>query len=399
MEIEVNAVDDRYPSASARMLNVQAPIIPRIGEIIRACPGTISLGQGIVHYAPPEAACDALRDFFEDPQRHQYQHELGLPQLRARIESKLENENDIAGDRFASMVTAGGNMAFLTALLAICDTGDEVVLVRPWFFNHEMAVRSVGACPVAVSTREDYQLDLDAIRRAVGPRTRAIVTVSPNNPTGAVYPEEDLRAVNALCEERGLFHISDEVYEYFVFEGARHFSPASIPGAEAHTIAIHSLSKAYGFASWRVGYMVFPKRLLESIKKIQDTNIICVPVISQHAAIEVLGVGRQWVQQRMRGIASVRRRALDALSRLDGQVVVPQTKGAFYFFVRIPEGGDCVHLAEFLIREHGVAVIPGIAFGMERGCYLRVGYGAVDASMMDEGMRRFAAGLTDPMRP
>ncbi|MBF2760884.1 MAG: pyridoxal phosphate-dependent aminotransferase [Ectothiorhodospiraceae bacterium AqS1] len=378
---------------------VQAPIIPRIGELIRDCPGTISLGQGIVHYPPPEAARDALRDFFDDPQRHLYQHELGLPQLRARIESKLENENDIDIDRFASMVTAGGNMAFLTVMLAICDAGDEVVLVRPWFFNHEMAVRSVGALPVVVASREDYQLDLDAIRGAVGPKTRAIVTVSPNNPTGAVYTEEDLRAVNALCEERRLFHISDEVYEYFVFEGARHFSPASVPGAQNHTVAIHSLSKAYGFASWRVGYMAFPKMLLESIKKIQDTNIICVPVVSQQAAIEVLGAGRQWVQERMQGIASVRRRALEALSRFDGQVVVPQTKGAFYFFVRIEEGGDSLRLAEFLIEEHGVAVIPGIAFGMEEGCYLRVGYGAVDESAMDEGMRRLAAGLADPRRP
>ncbi len=381
------------------MQGVQAPIIPRIGELVAAYPDTISLGQGIVHYPPPEAARDALCDFFEDPQRHRYQHELGLPDLRARIGAKLAEENDIDPERFALAVTAGGNMAFLTALLAICDAGDEVVLVRPWFFNHEMAVRSVGATPVAVSAREDYQLDLDAIRRALGPRTRAIVTVSPNNPTGAVYSEEDLRAVNALCETRGLFHISDEVYEYFVFDGARHFSPAAICGAEAHTIAIHSLSKAYGFASWRVGYMIFPGVLLESIKKIQDTNIICVPVVCQHAAMRVLDAGRPWVQEKMRGIAAVRQRALHTLLRLEGQVRVPQTEGAFYFFVRILEGGDSLSLAEFLIREHRVAVIPGVAFGMDEGCYLRIGYGAVEASAMDEGMRRLAAGLADPRRP
>ena len=100
-----------------------------------------------------------------------------------------------------------------------------------------------------------------------------------------MYPERDLRAVNALCASRGLFHVSDEVYEYFLFDGARHFSPGAIPGAEAHTVCIYSLSKAYGFASWRVGYMLFPPPLLEAAQKIQDTNVICAPAVSQYAAV------------------------------------------------------------------------------------------------------------------
>ena len=128
----------------------------------------------------------------------------------------------------------------------------------PTFFNHEMAVRIVGCRPVIVAADAHYQLDVAAIEAAVGPRTRAVVTVSPNNPSGAVYPESDLGVVNALCADRGLFHISDEVYEYFLFDGARHFSPGAIAGAENHTVCIYSLSKSYGFASWRVGYMLFP---------------------------------------------------------------------------------------------------------------------------------------------
>lgn len=378
---------------SRRMQDVQMPIIPWVGELIRRTPGTISLGQGVVDYAPPAAAHEALTRFWAEPARHKYQHELGIPELRERIAARLAAENRIDVDRFSLMVTAGGNMAFLTVLLAICDQGDEVVLVKPWFFNHEMAVRIIGCRPVVVAADERYQLDLAAIEAAIGPRTRAVVTVSPNNPSGAVYPESDLRAVNALCAARGLFHVSDEVYEYFLFDGARHFSPGAVAGAEAHTVCIYSLSKSYGFASWRVGYMLFPPPLLEAVKKIHDTNVICAPAVSQHAAVGVLDAGRQWVEERLESIVAVRRIALDALSGLGDRATVPRSDGAFYFLVRVHRGGDSVDLVERLIREHRIAVIPGAAFGMDDGCYLRVGYGAADATAMEEGMRRLVAGI------
>ena len=370
------------------------PIIPWVGDLIRRTPGTISLGQGVVDYAPPAAAHEALIRFCAEPARHKYQHELGIPELRERIATRLAAENGIDADRFSLMVTAGGNMAFLTALLAICDQGDEVVLVKPYFFNHEMAVRIIGCRPVVVAADERYQLDLASIEAAIGPRTRAVVTVSPNNPSGAVYSESDLRAVNALCTDRGLFHISDEVYEYFLFDGARHFSPGAIAGAEMHTVCIYSLSKSYGFASWRVGYMLFPSSFLEAVKKIQDTNVICAPVVSQFAAVAVLETGRQWVEERIESIAAVRRIALDALSSLGERVTVPRADGAFYFLVRVHRGEDSVELVERLIRKHRIAVIPGTAFGMDNGCYLRIGYGAVNAAAMEEGMERLVAGIS-----
>ena len=370
------------------------PVIPWVGNLIRETPGTISLGQGVVGYAPPDAAHEALVRFCSEPARHKYQHELGIPALRERIAARLAAENGIDVDRFSLMVTAGGNMAFLTALLAMCDQGDEVVLVKPCFFNHEMAVRIIGCRPVVVASDRSYQLDLDAIEAAVGPRTRAVVTVSPNNPSGAVYPESDLRAVNALCAARGLYHVNDEVYEYFLFDGARHFSPGAIPGAYEHTVCIYSLSKSYGFASWRVGYMLLPPPLLEAAKKIQDTNVICAPAVSQHAAVGVLDAGRPWVEARLESIAVVRRIALDALTSLGERVTVPRSDGAFYFFIRVNRGGDSVGLVERLIREHRIAVIPGAAFGMDDGCYLRIGYGAVDTASMEEAMARLVTGIT-----
>ena len=160
--------------------------------------------------------------------------------------------------------------------------------------------------PVAVATDDRYQLRLDAIRAAITPRTRAIVTISPNNPSGAVYPEADLRAVNALCAERGLYHITDEVYEYFTYDPATHTSAGSATGAAAHTISIYSLSKAYGFASWRIGYMVVPEALALAVNKIQDTMLICAPHISQAAAIGALRAGRAYCD---RHVATLIRRA------------------------------------------------------------------------------------------
>ena len=244
-----------------------------------------------------------------------------------------------------------------------------------------------------VPTTRDYQLDLDAIGRAITPRTRAVVTVSPNNPTGTVYPESALRAVNALCRDRGLFHIHDEAYEYFTYEGTPHFSPGSIDGASGHTISIYSLSKAYGFASWRIGYQVIPEAIWEAINKIQDTDLICPPAISQHVALSAIGIGA--------GYARAHLPKLDALRRIIAQALqagvpcdVPDPRGAFYYFLRVHTPLDAMTLSERLIREHRVAVIPGSAFGATDGCYVRVSFGALDEATVEEGVGRLVRGLT-----
>src|SRR5204862_4546052 len=159
------------------------------------------------------------------------------------------------------MVTAGGNMAFVHAVLAITEPDDEVILPVPFYFNHEMAIQIAGCRAVRVPTDARYQLSVGAIRDAITDRTRAIVTVTPNNPSGAVLSESSLREVNALCRELGIYHIADEPYEYFTYGSARHVSPGSFPDAASHTISMYSLSKAYGFAGWRIGYVVYPEHL------------------------------------------------------------------------------------------------------------------------------------------
>jgi aspartate/methionine/tyrosine aminotransferase len=378
----------------SRMDGVQTPIVQVVGDLIRQVPGTISLGQGVVHYGPPQAAVNIAREAIANPDTHAYQDGAGNRALIGAIEHKLERDNGIDVARGSGvMVTAGGNMAFVHAILAITSPGDEVILPVPFYFNHEMAIQMVGCTPIRVPTDDRYQLDVDAIRAAVTPRTRAIVTVSPNNPTGAVFPEESLRAVNRLCQERGLYHISDEVYEYFTYGATRHVSPGSFDGAQAHTISLFSLSKAYGFAGWRIGYMVYPLALGGAIAKVQDTVLVCPPVISQVAAVAAMEVGPAYCRRHLQPLAEIRDIVGAELRSLEPLCTVPPADGAFYCFIRVNAEADPMQVTERLIREHRVAVIPGTAFGMTAGCYFRVAYGALQKDTVSEGIGRLVRGL------
>jgi aspartate/methionine/tyrosine aminotransferase len=378
---------------------VQAPIIPVLGAIIRDTPGTISLGQGVVHYGPPREAIDAAAEALGDLVTHEYGDGAGSPVLIEHIEEKLRRENgiDVRGGS-AVMVTAGANMAFMHIVFAITEPGDEIILPVPFYFNHDMAIEMAGCKTVRVATDARYQLDLDALRRAITPRTRGIVTVTPNNPSGAVFSESSLRMVNALCAEKGIFHIADEVYEYFTYDGATHFSSASIPGAEAHTITMFSLSKAYGFAGWRIGYVVYPRALASAMAKSQDTILVCPTMISQVAAIAALEVGRSYCAPHVRALADIRdivRRELAVLAPL---AEVPAADGAFYVLLKVNATHQPLALAERLIREHKVAVTPGPAFGMNGGCYFRVAYGALQKATVAEGVGRLVNGLRTILR-
>ena len=381
------------PHHSRTIHSVQAPIIPVVAEWTRNTPNTLSLGQGMVSYPPPEQALAAIRDFGQRPEQHQYGAVLGDKLLLALIAEKLRAENKINPDHYHIMVTAGANMAFLNVLLAITDPDDEIILPCPYYFNQEMAIRMLNCKPVAVPTDERYQLDLNAIETAITEKTRAIVTVSPNNPSGAVYSEQDLRAVNDLCRERGLYHICDEAYEYFVYGDAKHFSSASLATANEHTISLYSLSKAYGFASWRVGYAVFPKHLLAALLKVQDTNLICPPLICQHAAIGALQVGSDYCKTHLQHLLKIREQVIRGLQTVQDKIDFVATDGAFYFLLKLHTERSDLDAVKTLINNHQVSAIPGCAFGLTDGCYLRLSYGMLDKARATEALNRLITGI------
>lgn len=379
---------------SKRLTAVQTPVIPIVSQWMAETPGTISLGQGMVAYGPPDAAIEAARAFPKSPDEHRYGRVEGVPELVDVFSAKLVRENNInvgAGSRI--VITAGSNLGFANAVLAIADPGDEFIFPLPYYFNHAMAVAIANCKTVGVKTLSDYQLDIDAIERAITPKTRAVVTCSPNNPTGAVYSEESLRAVNALCKARGIFHIHDEAYEYFTYDNAVNFSAGSIAGSAEHTISLYSLSKGYGMASWRIGFMVIPESLWPAVNKIQDTLLICTPQISQRVAIAAMNVGSSYARGHAARIGALRPRVHDALTDRAVPCETADVRGAFYYFVRVHTKLDSMTLAERLVREHKVAIIPGEAFGVTDVCSMRVSFGALDEATVDEGLGRLTSGL------
>ena len=246
--------------SSTRMDAVQAPIVPVIGEMIRQTPGTISLGQGVVHYGPPPAALDAVRAALTDPATHEYQDGAGLPALVERLDGEAaRRERHRRGARQprhghrrrehgVHARRARDHRAGRRGHPATCRSTS----ITRWRFRWPAARPCASPPTSAISCGSTRCAARSPIARAPSSRFRRTIRAA------RCFSESALREVNALCRERGIYHIADEVYEYFTYGGARHVSPGSFPGAAGHTISMYSLSKAYGFAGWRIGYMRLP---------------------------------------------------------------------------------------------------------------------------------------------
>lgn len=381
--------------AGSRLQSVQSPIVPEVFNLIRQHPGTLSLGQGVVWYGPPEQAFELASREMTKSQNQLYGPVEGNQTLLNAITEKLLKDNHISvSDDTSLLVTAGANMAFLNAIMAIADPGDEIILLSPYYFNHEMTISMLGCKVVSVVTDERYHPDISRLESAITDDTRAIVTVSPNNPTGAVYSREELRTINDLCRRYGLFHISDEAYEYFTYDEHSHYSVASDDKAASHTISLFSLSKSYGFAGWRIGYMLVPNQLLGSIKKIQDCNLICASIPAQFAAQGALETGKSYCLERQHVINKNRTLAIDTLSGLDCLDSNIIAEGAFYLFLTLDTEKPAMTICQQLIRDYAVAVIPGEPFGFNNRTAIRVSYGALESEQYELAMGNLAKGLT-----
>jgi aspartate/methionine/tyrosine aminotransferase len=381
---------------SQRIEAIQTPIIPTITQLARENPGTISLGQGVAYYGPPKQAYDEILKQLSSPKLNAYGPVEGIPELTQALAKKLHTRNNISVNLHNKVfVTAGSNMAFSSLMLAITDPGDEIILLTPYYFNHEMAIRMVNATPVLVPTLDNYHPDIEHIKSAITDKTRAIVTVSPNNPTGAVYTQEELTTINQLCAERGIYHISDEAYEDFLHEDRQHFSPASLNNSEKHTISLYSLSKAYGFAGWRVGYMLIPSHLFTSLRKVQDTVLISPTIISQYAALGAHSAPYSYIENNLKEIKQSRQVCLAAINNTDLLARPATAEGAFYLFLKLNTDKDDLTLAKQLIAQYGVATIPGSAFEASNGSYLRISYGALTSNNVEDGINKLTLGLRE----
>ncbi len=382
---------------SKRMTLVQQPIIQVINELIKKNQGTISLGQGMVCYGPPKDALHSTLNEIDKLNISNYSAVHGINELREGVVRKLLIENNIDACKSSSYlaVTAGANMGFFNVLLAIADIGDEVIILSPYYFNYEMAIRIVGAIPVVVQTDNNWQPDINEIKKHISPKTKAIVTISPNNPTGAVYSKSILTEINLLCKEHNIYHISDEAYEYFVYNDAKHFSPASIPDSENYTISLYSMSKCYGMAGWRIGFVLIPEVISSAYCKIQDTDLICPTLISQHLAVKALEVGASYTVEHLKKLGDRRKLFCQAFDKLRDKVDYVLPNGSIYFLLKIDSTLSSFDFVKNMIEKYRISAIPGVAFGVTSGCYIRVSYSALPDEMLEDAVKRLSAAIAE----
>jgi len=354
----------------------------------------INLGQAVLGLPPPEAAMDEVRRYLDAGGVHGYSPDPGLDEVREAVASFCRSHKAIADARADQvMVTCGANQAFMNAVLTLTRPGDEVITFGPGYFDHDIALRLVGCVNVEVGLARDpagdrFAFDIDAVAGALTPRTRAVVLVSPGNPTGAIIDDASLERLTALCADRGLWLVSDETYDLLTFPGAHHRSPAAL--SRDRVVVVGSFSKVFGLAGWRVGYLLGPAWLVEETVKAQDAVVVCAPVPAQRAALGALGVVDQYAGRARAVLVERRDTLLEILRGLDW-VTPTVPDGATFTLARLADGLDDLALGRDLVIRAGVVTVPGSAFGPRGAGWMRFSFGNQPADLLREAGERLRA--------
>ncbi|MCK4835245.1 MAG: pyridoxal phosphate-dependent aminotransferase, partial [Candidatus Aminicenantes bacterium] len=302
----------------------------------------------------------------------------GLEELRAEIVKKLKRDNHIDATISQLLVTIGAIEGLAAAVMSVIDPGDEVILPSPTYSTHIQQVVLASGKPVLVPLieRDGFTLDLEALTRAIGPKTRAIMYCNPNNPTGSVFPEEQLRGLAKIALEHNLMVITDEAYEYFVFDGHHHFCLASIPDMRKQVISCFTFTKTYAMTGWRIGYLHADEQWISQIKKVHIPFSICAPVVSQYAALAALKGSQDCVVDFKNHYLTTRNLMCERLDCLNSVFEYQKPDGSYLMFPRIllKQGSDSTTFCKNLLKEAGVSTTPGIAFGPTGEGHLRLSF-------------------------
>jgi aspartate aminotransferase len=364
-----------------------------------------NLSAGEPDFATPACIVEVAREALGRRETHIYSAGRGTDELVDAMRAKLAREQGVSYEATEVMATVGTKGALMLAIDAIIGEGDEVVLFAPYWPTYADLVRLAGGTAVVVNTRREdgYRPRLEELKAAITQRTRLVILCSPNNPTGAGWPEETLRGIYAALEGTSAWVISDEIYERLVYGGFRHVSPVSFSEeARARTLWVGGVAKAYAMTGWRLGCAAGPKPLIDAMLTLQSQRVTCAAGVAQAAAAYALREPPEVAAavEEMRATYEKRRRlVLERAAALPGVQVHPP-EGAFYAFLdlsaRLPatrqgaELRDDVALAELLLTEARVAVVPGSPFDAP-GC-LRVSY-AADEATIEKGFERIGAFL------
>ncbi len=369
----------------------------RAKEMRRQGVDVVAFGVGEPDFDTPEhvkeAGIAAIRAGFT-----KYTPVQGIPELREAIAAKLRRDNGLEYPPEQILVSSGAKESLYHAVMALCDAGDEVLIPAPYWVTYPEQVRLAGGVPVIVETtgEDGFKVTPDHLRRALSPRTRLLLLNSPSNPTGAVYSPEELANLADFCREHDLAVVSDEIYEKLVYEG-RHASIAALPGMQERTVVVNGVSKSHAMTGWRIGYAAGPASVIKGMAALQSHSTTHPAACAQKAAVAALAGPEEPVTAMREEFARRRELMLDLLGRLTG-VRVARPAGAFYVFpdVRAWLGRsfrgrpveDDVALAELILTEARVALVPGTAFGAPG--HLRLSY-ATSRERIEEGLRRLRA--------
>lgn len=379
----------------------------RYKELLAAGRPVISLGAGEPDLPMPEAGIKAVICALKEG-KTRYAHMAGLPELRAALARKFAAENGIQLTPDEILVTSGAKQAVYTALTAVLNPGDEVIVPSPYWVTYPEAVRLLGGVPVEVATtfESGFKMTPAQLRAAITPRTKLVLLNAPSNPTGAVYTRAELEALAAVIVEHDLFVISDEIYEHITYGDAVAVSPAALsPGMAARTATVNGFSKAFAMQGLRLGYVGAPAAWAKAMVAVQSHAAHHPATISQHAALACLGASGEVIPGMRAHYATARAYALSRLAALkDLGLRWRDPDGAFYVFVAVdallPATGPAtaggrrlktsVDLAGYLLDACDLAVVPGAGFGREG--YLRLSF-ANSPEVLKEAFDRLERGL------
>ena len=366
-----------------------------IRAMTQACAGAkgLNMAQGVCDTPVPPVVLKAAAEAMEGG-KNVYSRFDGLPELRQAIAIKLLRDNAIrANPETEITVSAGATGSFHTACLALLTPGDEVILFEPYYQYHISALLAVEAVPVIVKMHApDWTLSPDAVEEAITPRTKAIIVNSPGNPSGKVFTGEDLEGVARVATRHDLFVFTDEIYEYFLYDGRRHVSMASLPDMAERTITIGGYSKTFSITGWRIGYSVAAERWAQAIGAMNDLLYVCAPTpLQAGVAAGIQALTDSFYRQLAKDYQAKRDRFCAALAQAGLAPSIPQ--GAYYVLAdvtRLP-GKTGKERAMHLLKTVGVAGVPGDSFfsGEEGSRFIRFSYAKTDTDL-DEACRRIA---------
>ncbi|MEK7162849.1 MAG: pyridoxal phosphate-dependent aminotransferase [Patescibacteria group bacterium] len=390
----------------SRTQNIKLSPIKQIELLASKIPDVVSLAQGVPSFDTPEVIKKSAIKALSRGVVAKYSLTYGLPELRETIEQKLAEDGMYYDFEKEIIATAGSIEAITATLIAIIEPKkNEIILFSPSYTSYAEAVKVAGGKPIfvnliegglALSQSKGWRIDFKSLERKINSKTAAILFCNPNNPTGTIFPKEDLLKIAELAENKKFFILSDEVYKDFIYDfafpsdgtaGRAFFSLAQIPELRKRVIRIFSLSKAYAMTGWRIGFMHSDEENIKEILKVHDSLVTCAPVISQYAAIAALDFGDKEIEKFRRQYQERRDLICRHLDDLKDFFSYQKPNSSYFIFPKLLPKRDSWQFALDLLEKAHVAVVPGIAFGPSGESHIRMSFGRSEKDI-NEAMRR-----------